>query len=201
MSILTKRITLIERQKPLGIQLPQTVTALNEGKQVMDSLRVAIANLETQEQNILAHKQQKLDRVENITTGIQVISVLASIIAYLAAVYLFTQLDRELEDRELQLLESKYFIEAITTNIVDGVITLTNDGIIETFNSAATQMFAYEPTEAIGQNLGLLLTPTKQLSDPQEQVQFLNACPLHLDRLWQTTGYKRLASLFLLKFL
>jgi PAS domain S-box-containing protein len=196
MSILTKRITLIERQKPLGIQLPQTVTALNEGKQVMDSLRVAIANLETQEQNILAHKQQKLDRVENITTGIQVISVLASIIAYLAAVYLFTQLDRELEDRELQLLESKYFIEAITTNIVDGVITLTNDGIIETFNSAATQMFAYEPTEAIGQNLGLLLTPTKQLSDPQEQVQFLNACPLHLDRLWQTTGYKKTGESF-----
>jgi PAS domain S-box-containing protein len=196
-AILKERIKLIERQKPMGIQLPQTTDALNEGKLVMDSLRTAIANLETQEQTILNNKQQQLNRIQNITTAIQVLSALASVIAYVAAVYLFTQLDRELHERELQLLESKKFIEAVTTNIVDGAITLTNDGIIETFNRAASQMFAYEPQEAIGQNLGLLLNdPTNQTLDPQDRVQFLNACPLHVDRLWQATGYKKTGESF-----
>jgi PAS domain S-box-containing protein len=45
----------------------------------------------------------------------------------------------------------------VTNTISDGLITLDDQGAIQTFNPAASRIFGYAPESAIGQNLRLLL--------------------------------------------
>ena len=195
--ILVQRIELIEKQRQTGIKSPQLVNTLNEGKEVMDAIRASLANLEAEEQNQLNFQQQHYQWVENVTTTMQWTSALASVIAYLAAVFLFGKLDRELHERELQVVESKNFVEAITTNIVDGVVTLTEAGDIETVNPAATKMFGYASSEIIGKNFArLLVDPATDAAHKQKQIQELTDRLMHLDRLWQTTGYSKASEPF-----
>ena len=44
-------------------------------------------------------------------------------------------------------------LKAILNNTVDGVITINDRGIIETFNPAAERLFGYSESQAIGQNV------------------------------------------------
>ena len=46
---------------------------------------------------------------------------------------------------------------AILDNVADAIITIDRDGIIETFNPAAEQVFQYRADEAIGKNVKILM--------------------------------------------
>jgi len=46
---------------------------------------------------------------------------------------------------------------AILETAVDAIITITSDGIIESYNSAAEKLFGYAATEALGKNVSLLM--------------------------------------------
>ncbi len=48
-------------------------------------------------------------------------------------------------------------LESIIENAIDGIITIDADGVIETFNPAAGQLFQYEPEEVIGKNIRMLM--------------------------------------------
>ena len=48
-------------------------------------------------------------------------------------------------------------LKAILNNTIDGIITINDSGIIETFNPAAEQLFGYSELEAIGQNVNFLM--------------------------------------------
>ena len=58
---------------------------------------------------------------------------------------------------ETRLRESVAHTQAVVDNIVDGVITIDQQGVIQTFNKAATAMFGYSPDEANGQSVALLM--------------------------------------------
>ncbi len=47
--------------------------------------------------------------------------------------------------------------QVLIENVLDGIITMSEDGIIESFNSAATLIFGYSPEEVIGQNVNILM--------------------------------------------
>ncbi|MFO1193335.1 MAG: PAS domain S-box protein [Rhodoferax sp.] len=55
------------------------------------------------------------------------------------------------------LRESALHTQAILDNVVDAVITINRDGVIESFNRAATSIFGYRPVEVIGHNVALLM--------------------------------------------
>ena len=57
--------------------------------------------------------------------------------------------------RELALSEAK--MRAVVDGAVDGIITIDENGIIESFNPAAETMFGYASQEAIGKNVKLLV--------------------------------------------
>ena len=61
-------------------------------------------------------------------------------------------------------------LKAILNNTVDGIITINTSGIIETFNPAAEQMFGYSESEAIGQNVKLLM-PDPWRSEHDQYIQ------------------------------
>ncbi len=63
----------------------------------------------------------------------------------------------ELAAVEEALLEREAQHRAILETTVDGVITISETGIIETFNSAAERIFGYEASEMLGKNVSTLM--------------------------------------------
>lgn len=59
---------------------------------------------------------------------------------------------------EGSLAESEQHVRAILANAAEGIITIDESGIIQTFNPAAARMFGYSPNEMIGGNVALLMS-------------------------------------------
>ena len=53
--------------------------------------------------------------------------------------------------------ESEALLRAIIDNVIDGVITIDDAGIIESFNPAAESMFGHAADEVIGENVTMLM--------------------------------------------
>lgn len=56
-----------------------------------------------------------------------------------------------------QLLKSESQIRSILDNVLDGIITINEQGIVESFNPAAEKIFGYAAAEVIGRNIGMLM--------------------------------------------
>lgn len=75
---------------------------------------------------------------------------------------LATLVEEELNTLDLhelmnELGESQNHLATILDNVMDGIITINESGIIESFNKAATQIFSYTAAEAIGNNVKMLM--------------------------------------------
>jgi PAS domain S-box-containing protein len=171
----------------------QTNQLLDRGKALMDELRQDIATLrKIQDQNLVAN-QAALNRLRSIIKLIQQLMVVAGLLSFIAAIYLFRRLENELGDRERQLLQSKTLIESITSNVVDGVLTLSQHGKIETINPAVTQLFQYKTIDLLGQHV------TKLWFNPTNRAK--NVSPPFMEELllghaWQTLAFRQDGSSF-----
>ncbi len=58
---------------------------------------------------------------------------------------------------EEALYRSEKHYRAIMDNVAEGIITIDDHGIIESFNPAAQRIFGYSGAEAIGQNISMLM--------------------------------------------
>jgi PAS domain S-box-containing protein len=65
----------------------------------------------------------------------------------------------ELTQAKQALEESEARAQAILETTVDGIITIDPDGIIESFNSAAEDIFGYDEEEVLGENVKMLMPP------------------------------------------
>ncbi len=63
----------------------------------------------------------------------------------------------ELKQTEEKWRESETRIRTIVDNVVDGIITIDEHGIIESFNPAAMKIFGYPADEVIGKNVKMLM--------------------------------------------
>lgn len=71
---------------------------------------------------------------------------------------------------QAQLCKSESQIRSILENVLDGIITIDERGIIESFNSAAEKIFGYTTSEAIGHNISMLMPE----SDRDHHDSYLN---------------------------
>ncbi len=62
---------------------------------------------------------------------------------------------RKATEQQLQNSEERY--RSIVDTAVDAIVTIDEKGIITSFNPAATQIFGYDASEMIGQNVSLLM--------------------------------------------
>ena len=53
--------------------------------------------------------------------------------------------------------QSADFLQSILDNVVDGIITINEQGLIETFNHAAENLFGFAADEVIGDNIKMLM--------------------------------------------
>lgn len=61
-----------------------------------------------------------------------------------------------------QLHDSEAYIRSLLNNLIEGVISTNEYGVIETFNPAAEKMFGFTGSEIIGQNVSLLMPESDQ---------------------------------------
>jgi len=73
----------------------------------------------------------------------------------------FRQLEQKLAQERINskqaLQESEHYQKAIVDNVVDGLITINQQGIILSFNKAAETIFQYQAEETIGKNISFLM--------------------------------------------
>ena len=67
------------------------------------------------------------------------------------------KLHGELEERTNSLRDSAARIQAILDTVVDGIITINEQGIVETINPAAESIFGYTAIEVIGLNVSMFM--------------------------------------------
>ncbi len=211
LSILEQIIEVAE-QETISTQALETL--LYRNRQTMDLIRDQVGSVRTAEQRILKDYIEQRQSLQELTTYILVLTASISLLGSLAALYLFSRLDDELQSREQLLRESNTLLKAIVTNVVDGVLTLDAQGKIELFNPTAATMFGYESVEVIGEPLGLLFAETaiaSQNSTPNppnppnppsapsashQPPGFWNRHSIQLNRPWQTTGIRKDGSTF-----
>jgi PAS domain S-box-containing protein len=142
-------------------QPPQAISAaiplFYQNKTAMDEVRRLVAALQQNEQQFLDDYHQQRLQVTGLTTLVLWFTILISLLSFLATVYLFSKLDRTLQNRDVLLQESKELLQAIVSHVVDGMVTLDAQGKIEMFNPSAATLFSYAADEVVGQELGLLL--------------------------------------------
>ncbi len=80
--------------------------------------------------------------------------------------------DREQAQQEMRDSEAK--MRAILDNTVDGMITIDENGRIETFNRACTIIFGYKPEEVLGQNVKMLM-PDPYYSEHDDYLKKYNS--------------------------
>lgn len=73
---------------------------------------------------------------------------------------MFTEVVRDITDRKLaeqHVLDREARIQAIVDTVVDGIVTISDRGIVETFNPAAERLFGYSTREVVGNNVNILM--------------------------------------------
>lgn len=68
-------------------------------------------------------------------------------------------LAQRLSDSENQARERQLEINTVVNSVGEGIMTINEDGIIESFNAAAADIFGYATHEVIGQPLQMLMPP------------------------------------------
>ena len=52
---------------------------------------------------------------------------------------------------------SKAYLRAVIDTVIDGIITIDEGGIVQTFNLAAERMFGYSASEVVGRSVNMLM--------------------------------------------
>jgi ammonium transporter len=70
--------------------------------------------------------------------------------------------EHSLAQMTAKIEKDEALISAMVDNITDGIITIDENGVIESFNPSAERMFKYSSAEAISQNISMLISTPKQ---------------------------------------
>jgi PAS domain S-box-containing protein len=72
----------------------------------------------------------------------------------------FTGIVRDITERkqaEEELRQAEERMRSVVNHVIDGIITIDEQGKVESFNPAAEKLFGYARTEVIGQNVKVLM--------------------------------------------
>ena len=119
-------------------------------KETMDNVHVAIGQLERNEVNLFGklNFQAKLQRIAK-TCGLAVICVLATLFLIASSWYSFKAYTRHLGKVESAEEETR----SIIATVADGIITLSDQGIVLSVNPATEKMFGFKAKEIVGHSV------------------------------------------------
>ena len=79
----------------------------------------------------------------------------------------------DMANPQQELETSKQLLEAILDNLVDGILTFDEKGVIQLVNRAGTYIFGYETDELIGQNIRILIPKLANNASQKELKELL----------------------------
>lgn len=87
--------------------------------------------------------------------------------------------------------ESAEHMQTIFDNVVDGIITIDEEGVIAAFNKAAEHIFGYSEEEAVGKNISMLMsTPDREKRDGYIRNYVITKIPNLLGTRRELTGLR-----------
>ncbi len=185
------------------VRSPQTLALVNRAKAQMINFNSGVNDFQAENRVILNSLGSRRRWLQEITGRMLSMVTAVSLLSSAAAVYLFSQLDQELKERERLLLENRNLLTGIVSNVVDGVIVLNEFGEIEMVNPTAIRMFGYEPYEVISKDIGLLLVDlqsnaneAEQAAMPNDATGYLSSRKIEPGRPWQALGVRKDESSF-----
>ncbi len=184
---LVEIIEQINGSDPKNLQKSSLDRLVIQGKAEMDRLRISLDQFDRAERYMLKVRRDELDFQRNLNEILLWAVAVVSAIGSTFTLILFSRLDRNLSERERRLRESKSLIEAIVSNVVDGVVILDQGARIESINTAAASIFGYLPLDAIGQDLSLLLNDIPSANSHSDRKDWIQQL-LSRGQQWQTTG-------------
>jgi PAS domain S-box-containing protein len=190
LTTLTALVAQVNRLESNPFQVNRVSQLVLQGKVEMDSLRSSLTQFEREEQRLLQERQNTLKQQRDRTDLALWVAAGISALGSVTALTLFSQIERNLRHREKKLIESRTLLQAVVSNVVDGVVILDEKGNIEAFNTAAEKMFGYKPSEVIGQNISILLADplTKDCDDDDNKTI---ADLLNIGQRWETLGCRK----------
>ncbi|MCF6150483.1 MAG: response regulator [Candidatus Kuenenia sp.] len=110
--------------------------------------------------NVVANQLQKESEKNNRRLQILEIIVLGTTLSALVivALYIFHPMVKKIRQESGNLVRSETHKRLIINNAMEGIITFTQDGIVESFNPAAEKIFGYVPNEIIGKHIATLIS-------------------------------------------
>lgn len=103
-----------------------------------------------------------------LTGGLLFTSMLGIFVLFVAGRTAITE--SLIEEKTGQLKESETRVRAVVDNILDGIITMNEERIVDSFNPGAERIFGYRASEVIGHNVNML-QPEPYHSHHDEYVQ------------------------------
>jgi diguanylate cyclase (GGDEF)-like protein/PAS domain S-box-containing protein len=96
------------------------------------------------------------------------------------------------------LHESEASTRAVLDTVADGIVTVSDAGLIESINPSAEALFGYSASEAAGQPLTLMIAPAlrDQFRGLSSRAPDLSLATTALDRAVETVGHRRDGSNF-----
>lgn len=159
----------IEARRSQGGEAAARLVSSGEGKAVMDQIRVVIDRMSRNEaaalQRLTERAEARSRRTEQLVAGLFMMLVVGALtVGFLVWRYLQTR--RTLLDR-LETTAARQ--QAVFDSAIDGIVTFSPDGTIETVNPAAERMFGYSADELKQTDVNQLVTspqgtPLAQLS-------------------------------------
>ncbi|MBF0470468.1 MAG: transporter substrate-binding domain-containing protein [Gammaproteobacteria bacterium] len=104
--------------------------------------------------------RQQGDDITSVGNLSSMISSVATSIIYHAEVEEERRvLEERVVERTQELTDKEARIRAVMESVADGIITITEQGVIESVNRATLRIFGYQHQELIGQKINMLMPP------------------------------------------
>ncbi len=95
-------------------------------------------------------------------------------------VKLFWQMVTNLKQTKNELEKSQGQLQAIIQNVMDGIITIDESGLIQGFNPAAESIFGYMQDEVMGQNVKMLMPEPDRSAHDGYLHRYMNSNESHI---------------------
>jgi PAS domain S-box-containing protein len=122
-----------------------------------------------------------LDKEENLVMGLDAggDDYLHKPVSFVVLHAKLRSLERSIHTQRA-LDESRRRTQAISDNVVDAIVTIDEQGVIQTVNAATSRIFGYAPDEMLGREVGMLMPEDYRGAHAAQMARYLSGGPPHI---------------------